>query len=121
MHEDLLDVLNEIEDPELGIGIVDVGLIYRAEWTEKGIEVDVTTTVRACPHAASLREQIDTILRERFRDASSVLVRLVFDPPWSLDRMSESARQSLGWGGRAAASAETFTLECWNTVGLRKN
>jgi len=121
MHDDLLHVLNEVEDPELGIGIVDVGLIYRAEWTKTGIEVDVTTTMPSCPYAASLRKQIDIILRERFREASSILVQLVFDPPWSLDRLSENARQTLGWASPSKASGETFALRCWNTIGLRKH
>jgi metal-sulfur cluster biosynthetic enzyme len=119
MHEDLLHVLNDVRDPELGIGIVDVGLIYRAEWTETGIEVDVTTTVLTCPYATSIREQIDTILRERFTEASSILVQLVFDPPWSLDRLSENARQTLGWA--TSKSTKTFALRCWNTAGLWKH
>ena len=80
MREDLERVLNEVDDPELGIGIVDLGLIYRAEWTEVGIEVDFTTTVPSCPYAAFLREKIDTVLRERFREASAVRVRFVVDP-----------------------------------------
>jgi metal-sulfur cluster biosynthetic enzyme len=67
MQEDLLRTLNEVDDPELGIGIVDLGLIYRAEWTETGIEADFTTTVSSCPYAAFLCEQIDTVLRERVR------------------------------------------------------
>ena len=57
--DDLLRVLNAVEDPELGIGIVDVGLIYRATWTESGIEVEFATTIPSCPHAASLRDQIE--------------------------------------------------------------
>lgn len=121
MDEGILRVLNEVEDPELGIGIVDIGLIYRAEWTETGIEVNVTTTVLSCPFAPSLREQIDKILRERFREASSILVQLVFDPPWALHRLSENAREALGWANHSKASPETFALRCWSTAGLRKN
>jgi len=48
MQEDLERAINEVDDPELGIGIVDLGLIYRAEWTQTGIEVDFTTTVPSC-------------------------------------------------------------------------
>jgi len=81
MQEDLKRALNEVNDPELGIGIVDLGLIYRAEWTKGGIEVDFTTTVPSCPHAQLLCEQIDGVLRKRFREASAVRVRFVPDPP----------------------------------------
>ncbi len=80
MRADLERVLNEVDDPELGIGIVDLGLISRAEWTQTGIEVDFTTTVPSCPYAQLLREQIDGILRKRFQEASAVSVRLVLDP-----------------------------------------
>jgi metal-sulfur cluster biosynthetic enzyme len=97
MQEDLERALNEVEDPELGIGIVDLGLIYRAKWTKTGIEVDFTTTVPSCPYAQLLHEQIDSILRKRFREASVVLVRFVLDPPWKLDRLTEKARKTLGW------------------------
>jgi metal-sulfur cluster biosynthetic enzyme len=121
MNQDILRVLNEVEDPELGIGIVDMGLIYRAEWTETGIEVDVTTTVLSCPYAPLLREQIDNILRERFSEALSILVQLVFDPPWALNRLSDSARGALGWASPSKPSPETFALRCWSTVGLLKN
>lgn len=121
MDADVLRVLNEVEDPELGIGVVDVGLIYRAEWTETGIEVDVTTTVPSCPFAASLRRQIDHILHERFREASSILVRLVGDPPWAFGRLSEHARQALGWAAAEDASAHELALPCWNIGEVRKH
>lgn len=120
MDADLLRVLNEVEDPELGIGIVDVGLIYRAEWTTTGIEVDLTTTVPSCPFADSLRDQVDAILHERFREASAIKVELVLEPPWILDRLSSSAREILGWVDRADAS-EPFALPCWNPVWVRKH
>lgn len=124
MQEDLRRALNEVNDPELGIGIVDLGLIYRAEWTEAGIEVDFTTTVLSCPHAAFLREQINIILRERFREASSVMVRLVFDPPWNFDRLTEEARKVLGWtlstpSAKNDISTKKISLECWSTVGTK--
>ena len=121
INDDILGVLNEIEDPELGIGIVDVGLVYRAEWTATGIEVDITTTVPSCPFATSLRERVDRILRERFSDASSVLVRLVSDPPWVLGRLSERARQALGWAESAKSSGEAAAPRCWNATSRWKH
>lgn len=97
MQEDLTDVLNEIDDPELGIGIVDMGLIYRAEWNAKGIDVEFTTTSPSCPFEEILFQDINDILSHRFREATSVRVRLVLDPPWTLERLSENARRKLGW------------------------
>jgi len=97
MREDLTDVLNEIDDPELGIGIVDMGLIYRAEWNAKGIDVEFTTTSPSCPFEEILFQDINDILSHRFREATSICVRLVLDPPWTLERLSENARRKLGW------------------------
>ncbi len=121
IQQDLRHVLNEVQDPELGIGIVDLGLIYRAEWTKTGIEVDVTTTVRSCPYAASLREQIERVLRERFSEAPSVQVRLVFDPPWGFDRLSQEALEALGWARPPKTSDKKFSLRCWSTAGQAKH
>ncbi len=109
MQADLTHALNEIEDPELGIGIVDLGLIYRAEWNAKGIDVDFTTTSPSCPYGEALLQQINDILRHRFREAASIRVRLVLDPPWTLERLSENARRKLGWAPTATASP----LPCW--------
>ena len=125
-QEDLERALNEVNDPELGIGIVDLGLIYRAEWTRGGIEVDFTTTVPSCPYAQSLREQIDGILRKRFQEASAFTVRFVLDPPWKLDRLTESARKTLGWApsmtsGKFDTSPRKFALRCWSAVGITKH
>jgi metal-sulfur cluster biosynthetic enzyme len=97
MQEDLLLALNEIEDPELGIGIVDLGLIYRADWNEKGIEVDFTVTSPSCPFGEILAEQVNDVLFQRFREAASIHVRQVLDPPWTPERISDVARQQIGW------------------------
>ena len=97
MQEDLTDVLNEVDDPELGIGIVDLGLIYRAEWDAKGIDVEFTTTSPSCPFEEVLFQDINDILSHRFREVTSIRVRLVLDPPWTLERLSENARRKLGW------------------------
>ena len=97
MQEDLINTLNEIDDPELGIGIVDLGLVYGAEWSAGGIEVEFTTTSPSCPFSEVLLAQIQDVLRHRFREAASIRVRLVLDPPWTMERLSENARRKLGW------------------------
>ena len=97
MQDDLLLVLNEVEDPELAIGIVDLGLVYRADWTEKGIDVELTVTSPSCPFSELLLQRAEDILGRRFGEASSIRVRLVRDPPWTPDRITENARRKLGW------------------------
>jgi metal-sulfur cluster biosynthetic enzyme len=121
MHDDLFHILNEVEDPELGIGIIDLGLVHRAQWAATGIEVDFTTTVASCPYAASLQKQIEAILHDRFREASSILVRLVFDPPWTLARLSDNARHALGWARSSKTPADSLSLSCRSKAGIRKH
>jgi metal-sulfur cluster biosynthetic enzyme len=108
MQEDLTHVLNEIEDPELGISIVDLGLVHRADWNANGIEVEFMTTSPSCPFSDVLLQRIDDILRRRFREAASIRVRLVLDPPWTPERLSENARRKLGWVRAATASPAHF-------------
>jgi len=108
MQQDLTRVLNEIDDPELGIGIVDMGLIYHADWNEIGIDVEFTTTSPECPFVEALLQQITDILRHRFREAASIRVRRVLDPPWTLERLSENARRKLGWTPTATKSPAFF-------------
>jgi len=108
MQEDLTRVLNEIDDPELGIGIVDLGLIYRADWNARGIDVEFTTTSPSCPFVEALLQRINDILRHRFREAASIRVRLVLDPPWTLERLSKNARRKLGWAPTATKSPAHF-------------
>ncbi len=97
MQNDILRALNEIQDPELGIGIVDLGLVYRADWNKKGIEVEFTTTSPSCPFSALIFEQIDDVLHQHFGEAASIRVKLVREPLWTLDRMTENARHGIGW------------------------
>jgi metal-sulfur cluster biosynthetic enzyme len=109
MQDDVLCALNEIEDPELGIGIVDLGLIYRADWTATGIEVDVTMTAPSCPFGAALIDEVNEVLRQRFYEASAIRVKVIWNPPWSLERLSESAREALGLTRPLRASSEKFS------------
>ncbi|MTW19027.1 DUF59 domain-containing protein [Rhodoplanes serenus] len=94
---DLLAALAEVLDPELGISIVDLGLVYRAEWTPEGIAVDMTTTAPTCPFGERMATQAKDALRRRFAETPRVHVRLLWDPPWSPERMTEAGRAALGW------------------------
>lgn len=111
MQNDLAHILNEIEDPELGIGIVDMGMVYRADWNATGIEVEFTTTSASCPFAEAMLQQINDILRHRFREAASIRVRLVQDPPWTVERLSDNARRKLGWPESATEPSAHFCAD----------
>ena len=108
LDEDLVAALNAINDPELGINIVDLGLVYRAERTPEGIRVAMTLTTPSCPMSTMLLEEARMALQQRFPDTPAT-VELVWDPPWSPARISDAARQQLGWG--SVNQAEKPALE----------
>jgi len=93
----ILLALTAVVDPELGINVVDLGLVYRATSRPRGIDVKMTMTSAACPVAGLLIEKVREVLRARFPDVSSIDIELVWDPPWSPDRMSPDGRRQLGW------------------------
>jgi len=88
-------VLRGITDPELGINVVDLGLVYGVEVAGKRIRVRMTLTTSTCPFAAALPAQVEEALRAAFA-GHEVEVVLVWEPRWSPERMSEDARRQFG-------------------------
>lgn len=97
--EGLRDALRQVLDPEVGMNIVDLGLVYRLEETEAGVELDLTMTTPACPMGDSIMAEAEAVLTAGVPGGVPVNVQLVWDPPWTPDCMSESARAHFGWGG----------------------
>jgi metal-sulfur cluster biosynthetic enzyme/nitrite reductase/ring-hydroxylating ferredoxin subunit len=96
------EVLKEVKDPELFVNIVDLGLIYGVtigsaadDATKHDVSVDMTMTSPACPAGPQLIADTKRALTQR-PDVASVEVRIVMDPPWTPDRMTEAARDQLG-------------------------
>ena len=96
MNDDILTALKAVIDPELGINIVDLGLVYHAERHANGIDIALTMTTPACPLGEMMSEEIRLVLRDRFPDLADVRVEIVWDPPWSPELMSEESRRQLG-------------------------
>lgn len=91
-----LDALREVIDPELGINVVDLGLVYGLEVDAGRVHVRLTMTTAACP----LGEQIVRDAEQRLRavdGVDQVQVELVWEPPWGPERMSDEAKATLGW------------------------
>jgi FeS assembly SUF system protein len=100
MNDDLrprvLEALKTIRDPEIPLNIYDLGLIYGLEVDPAGaVHVRMTLTTPACPVAAGLPAQVEKRIRE-LPGVSGVRVELVWDPPWTKERLSEAARLQLG-------------------------
>ncbi len=88
--------LQNVIDPELGINVVDLGLIYNVLIDANKISVDMTLTTPGCPMAGTLAGSVEQAVREAFEEAD-VEVSLVWDPPWSPDRLSDAAKEQLGY------------------------
>lgn len=89
--------LNEVIDPELGIGIVDLGLIYDVKVSEdySKISIDMTLTTPNCPMSGYLPEMAGEKVRVEF-PGQSVDVRVVWEPQWTPDKITENGRKFLG-------------------------
>lgn len=95
LDADVAAVLGAIEDPEIGVGIVDLGLVYAARHDSAGIHVLMTATSRSCPLGEYMTEQARSRLHAAFPDVACVEVDLVWSPPWGPERMSRSARAQI--------------------------
>lgn len=95
MDETVLNALRAIDDPEIGVNIVELGLVYRAQRDEAAVCVAMTATSRSCPLGEFLREEAATRLSQAFPDGTRIDVELVWTPPWSPERMSQAARREL--------------------------
>lgn len=95
----LLDALRRVYDPEVGVNIVDLGLIYRLEQVGQIIQVDMTMTSPACPMGESIACEVEETLLARVPAGCSLELQLVWEPPWTPACMSDKARANLGWEG----------------------
>lgn len=93
-REDVLDVLREIPDPEMPISIVDLGIVDRVEVREGDVEVDILPTFVGCPALDMIRDQVCEKVGA-MSGVNGISVNFIFDPPWSVDRISDEGRASL--------------------------
>jgi metal-sulfur cluster biosynthetic enzyme len=95
-HE-VAQALQGVEDPEAGMGIVDLGLVYGVSVQPGRVQVRMTMTSPACPVAPYLVEEAVAAIRAVAPPGTDVQVELVWDPPWTPERMSGEARSRFGW------------------------
>lgn len=100
LDPDVLSALADVVDPEVGIGIVDLGLVYHASRSATDVAVDMTLTTQACPLGEMIVEEARAALQHRFPQTANIHVRLVYSPAWSPERISDRGRALLGYTGR---------------------
>jgi metal-sulfur cluster biosynthetic enzyme len=95
--QEIVEALRQVEDPELGMDIVELGLFYDAEVDGQNVKVTYTLTSMGCPAGAMIQEDIERVLNE-IPDVEQVESELTFDPPWTPEKMSDDAKFILGFG-----------------------
>jgi len=90
------ELLLEVIDPELGVNIVDLGLVYDVRIGDRDVEVVMTLTTPGCPLGGFIEDEIADCLAQA-PQVGRVTVTLVWEPPWDPERMTDRAREELGW------------------------
>jgi len=94
--EAILEALKGVYDPEIPVDVVNLGLIYGVNVDGGRVDVKMTTTAPGCPMGNYIAGQAERVLR-KLDGVGEVHVEMVYDPPWSLDRVSAEGRRALGW------------------------
>ncbi|MDD3679268.1 MAG: iron-sulfur cluster assembly protein [Candidatus Shapirobacteria bacterium] len=95
MKNKIIDLLKKISDPEIDINIWDLGLIYDVSYQEGKANIKMTLTAPGCPFMAQLASQVEKQVGA-LKEVKEARVDLVFDPPWTLEKMTEEGRKKLG-------------------------
>ena len=91
------DQLSKVLDPELGVSLVDLGLIYETSLSKEGIaDIRMTLTTMGCPLFPVIQKDIENHLLE-IPEVNEVVIELTFDPPWNPSMMTDEAKAQLGW------------------------
>ena len=97
LHDDVIVALRDIYDPEIPVNIYDLGLIYRVDIdAQANVDIDMTLTAPGCPVAQTFPGMIESEIN-KLAGVTDTHVEVVWDPPWTQDRMTEAARLELGF------------------------
>lgn len=92
---DVREAPHDVLDPEIGVNIVDLGLVYGIHIDDDTVRITMTMTSDACPLRDYLQDLVEFTVRSRLPDATRVIVEIVTEPPWTADLMSDAARRQL--------------------------
>ena len=93
---EVMERLGGVIDPEVSIGIVQLGLVYDVTVDDHAIIVTMTMTTPACPLGPYLEQSVETALAD-IAGPRLITIDLTFDPPWSPEMITDEGRQQLGW------------------------
>lgn len=92
---DVIDALKNVTDPEIGINVVDLGLVYDVKIDGGEVRVNMTLTSPGCPVAPQIMADAENAVL-KLKAAKKVHIEFIFDPPWTPEKMSEDAKIELG-------------------------
>jgi len=95
-REEVVEALRQVEDPELGMDIVELGLLYDVEVEDDRVRVVHSLTSMGCPAGPWIQEEIYRVVYEL--GVEDIEIELTWDPPWTPERMSDDAKFILGFG-----------------------
>ncbi|NMP21049.1 metal-sulfur cluster assembly factor [Sulfobacillus harzensis] len=96
-QDDVLNVLKEVEDPEIGVNVVDLGLVYTVDVQgDGGVNVEMTLTAPGCPMHDTIARAAEMAI-ETLPDVKEAHVKMVWNPPWTPDRLTDEGRRLLGF------------------------
>ncbi len=96
LKDKIIAALRTVHDPEIPLNLYDLGLIYAIDiGVQNTVNIKMTLTTPHCPVAESMPGQVEGAVRE-IKEVTNVEVKLVWDPPWDKDRMSDEAKLTLG-------------------------
>lgn len=97
LTDDIVSALKTVYDPEIPADIYELGLIYRIDIEDdRSVKIDMTLTAPGCPVAGEMPGWVENAVAS-VEGVLDVDVKMVFDPPWTPDRMSEEAQVAVGW------------------------
>ncbi len=96
LRQRIIEALRHVNDPELGINIVDLGLVYEVRIEGDTVHIEYTLTTMGCPIGPMIEEEMQRFL-EDVEGVGEVEAEMVLTPPWTPDKMSEEAKAALGF------------------------
>ncbi|MBI5179708.1 MAG: metal-sulfur cluster assembly factor [Nitrospinae bacterium] len=94
--EEIRIALRQVIDAEVGINIVDLGLVYGIEEKDGALRIKMTMTTRSCPLGELITREAEEVIRRSFPQIKSVRAEIVWEPPWNASMMSPAAKERLG-------------------------
>ena len=113
LEESIIAGLKTVYDPEIPVNIYDLGLIYKIDIDDVNVDITMTLTSAFCPSAEEIPEQVQTVVENALKELNTTRttsVEVVFDPPWTPERVSEEAKLEMGMYDY---DQETIRLDPW--------